>query len=118
MAPLLQAPTLGGQALLGALNGLLPCGLVYVAATGALATGGLASGVAYMLVFGLGTVPMMLALSLSGSLLPAQLRLHLSRAIPVSVVLVGALLVLRGMALGIPYLSPDLASSTAPCCHK
>src|SRR5579859_6934676 len=51
--------------LLGLLNGLLPCGLVYVGAAGALATGGVLKGAGYMFFFGLGTAPMMLAISLS-----------------------------------------------------
>ena len=45
---------------LGTLNGLLPCGLVYVGLAGATATGNAAAGVAYMAIFGLGTLPMML----------------------------------------------------------
>jgi sulfite exporter TauE/SafE len=101
---------------LGLLNGLLPCGLVYVACAGATATGGFLSGFVYMATFGAGTVPMMLAISLSGKLVPVTLRLKLRKAIPVSVVLLGSLLILRGMSLGIPYVSPDLASG-ASCCH-
>lgn len=103
--------------LLGLLNGLLPCGLVYVAAAGALATGGVLKGAGYMFLFGLGTAPMMLAISLSGSLFPISLRLKLRRAIPVSVFILATLLILRGMSLGIPYVSPDLASGH-PCCEN
>jgi sulfite exporter TauE/SafE len=102
---------------LGMLNGLLPCGLVYIACAGATATGGMMNGLMYMAVFGLGTVPMMLGISLSGRLVPAPLRLQLKRAVPVSVFLVATLLILRGMSLGIPYVSPDLSNSAAPCCH-
>jgi sulfite exporter TauE/SafE len=105
-------------AILGLLNGLLPCGLVYVACAGATATGGLMAGVQYMAAFGLGTVPMMLGISLSGRLIPIALRLQLRKAIPVSVFLLASLLILRGLALGIPYLSPDLASANSSCCHK
>jgi sulfite exporter TauE/SafE len=101
---------------LGLLNGLLPCGLVYVACAGATATGGVFSGLVYMAAFGAGTVPMMLAISLSGKLVPITLRLKLRKAIPVSVALLGTLLILRGMSLGIPYVSPDLAGN-ASCCH-
>jgi len=69
-------------------------------------------------IFGVGTVPMMLAISLSGKVVPATLRLKLRGLVPVSLFLVAALLILRGMALGIPYLSPDLASGHGACCHK
>jgi len=95
---------------------LLPCGLVYVACAGAVATGAMRSGLVYMALFGLGTAPMLLAIGLSGKLMPFSLRLKLQRAIPVSVFLLGSILILRGMSLGIPYLSPDL--SAAACCHR
>ena len=74
------------------------------------------AGAAYMASFGAGTVPLMLTLGLSGKLVPLSLRLKLHAAIPVSILLLGLLLILRGMSLGIPYLSPDLAAGN--CCHK
>jgi uncharacterized protein len=104
-------------AILGLLNGLLPCGLVYVAMAGAAAHGGVAVGAGYMAAFGLGTLPMMSAISLSGKLFPAPVRLKLRSAIPVGVCLLAALLILRGLSLGIPYLSPDLSSGAPSCCH-
>jgi len=116
MAGLLRQRTLSSTASLGLLNGFLPCGLVYVAAAAAGATGHIALAVAYMAAFGAGTLPMMLALSLSGRLMPFTLRSRLQRLIPVSVFLIATLLILRGMALGVPYLSPDLAHGA--CCHK
>ena len=118
MAVLLRQRSLVSLGGLGILNGLLPCGLVYVAGAGATATGHVWSGVAYMATFGVGTVPMMLVIGLSGRLVPATLRLKLRGLVPVSILLVAALLILRGMALGIPYLSPDLASGHGACCHK
>lgn len=104
---------------IGSLNGLLPCGLVYVACAGAIATGGVLSGVEYMFAFGLGTLPMMLVISLLGTKLQFVLRLKVQRLIPVSLAIVGMLLLLRGMALGIPYVSPKLSAqpSAASCCH-
>jgi sulfite exporter TauE/SafE len=118
MSVLLRRRSFAALAVLGLLNGLLPCGLVYVACAGAAATGGIVAGAQYMAAFGLGTVPMMLAISLSGSLVPASLRLKLVKTIPVCVFLLGTLLILRGMSLGIPYLSPDMSGSGASCCHK
>ena len=96
------------------LNGLLPCGLVYVALAGAVSRGTILSGVGWMLAFGLGTLPTMLGISLSGKLFPISVRAKLRRAIPFSVCLLAALLILRGLALGIPYVSPDLAAGV--CC--
>lgn len=117
MARLLRQRSLTSLGILGLLNGFLPCGLVYVAAAGATATGGIFSGAQYMALFGLGTVPMMLGISLSGRLMPFSWRLKLQKAIPVSVFLLAALLILRGMELGIPYLSPVLSPGQPSCCH-
>jgi sulfite exporter TauE/SafE len=116
MSGLFRRRTLGSMALLGSLNGLLPCGLVYVACVGAAATGNLFKGAQYMAVFGSGTFPMMLALSLSGKLISPRVRFKLAGAIPVAGFALAALLILRGLSLGIPYLSPDLAGG-ASCCH-
>jgi hypothetical protein len=79
----------------------------------------LLSGVDYMLAFGIGTVPMMLAISLVGTKLQFALRFKLQRLIPVSLAIVGTLLLLRGMALGIPYVSPKLPAqpAAASSCH-
>ncbi len=114
MGAQLQQRSFRSLVLLGMLNGLLPCGLVYVALAGAVARGTILSGVGWMLAFGLGTLPMMLGISLSGKILPPTFRMKLRRAIPFSVCLLATLLILRGMALGIPFLSPDLA--TGVCC--
>ena len=105
-------------ATLGLLNGLLPCGLVYVAGVAAIASGGIFKGALYMVVFGAGTVPMMLAIGLSGRLVPVNLRLRLLKAVPAVVCLLGALLILRGMSLGIPYVSPDISTSHPGCCSS
>ena len=84
---------------------------------GATASGNVLSGAKYMALFGLGTVPMMLAISLSGRLVPVSLRLKLLKAVPAAVFVLAALLILRGLSLGIPYLSPDLSGGAA-CCHE
>jgi sulfite exporter TauE/SafE len=116
MGGLLRQRSVASLAALGLLNGLLPCGLVYVALAGAVARGSQLDGILYMAVFGLGTLPMMLGISLSGRLFPLAFRLKLRRAIPVGICLLAGLLILRGMALGIPYVSPDLSSGTPGCC--
>lgn len=99
----------------GLLNGLLPCGLVYVALTGAAATGSPLNGALYMALFGLGTIPIMFAISLMGHLVFIRHRTLFRRLIPIGVSIVAAMLILRGLALGIPYLSPDLAAGSS--CH-
>ena len=110
LAHLLQRRGVSAMFGIGLLNGLLPCGLVYVACAAAAASETILSGVEYMIAFGLGTLPMMLAISLVGTKLQFALRFKVQRLIPVSLAVVGLLLLLRGMALGIPYLSPELPS--------
>ena len=117
MSVLLRQRSLVSVGLLGLLNGLLPCGLVYVAAAGATSTGNILTGALYMAAFGAGTLPMMLAIGLGGKVIPVSLRLKWHAAIPVFVFLLGTLLILRGMSLGIPYVSPNLAAGGS-CCHR
>jgi sulfite exporter TauE/SafE len=118
MAALLRRRSVDALLGLGLLNGLLPCGLVYVACAGATATGGIFTSTLYMFTFGLGTVPMMLAVSLSGRLVPFSLRLKLLKAVPVVVFLLASLLILRGLELGIPYVSPVLSGDAPGCCVR
>lgn len=91
---------------IGFLNGLLPCGLVYMAVFGAIAGGSIVNGSLYMMLFGLGTIPLMTAAVYFSGMLNGIIRKRVQRLIPVFVVLVGLLFIIRGLGLGIPYLSP------------
>jgi sulfite exporter TauE/SafE len=107
----------------GMLNGLLPCGLVYIALAGAIATGNSVEGMAYMALFGLGTLPMMLAVSFAGQYITIQWRSRLTKIVPVFTVTIAFLFILRGLNLGIPMLSPSAVADTKAtiqvnCCHK
>jgi hypothetical protein len=117
MSGLLRRRALSSLALLGLLNGLLPCGLVYIACTTAAVAGTPLDGLVSMAAFGLGTFPMLLAISLSGRLVPISLRLRLVKAVPFAVCGLAALLILRGLSLGIPFLSPEFSLTGAACCH-
>ncbi|MBX2829248.1 MAG: sulfite exporter TauE/SafE family protein [Flavobacteriaceae bacterium] len=92
---------------LGFLNGLLPCGLVYMAVFGAIGTGDMWTGALYMVLFGIGTIPLMTSAIYIGNFLKGTARKRIVKMIPVFVVIVGALFVLRGLGLGIPYVSPS-----------
>jgi len=91
---------------IGFLNGFLPCGLVYMAVFGAIATGGLWEGSSYMFMFGLGTVPLMTATVYFGNFLKGKARERMRRLVPVFVVIIGFVFILRGLGLGIPFMSP------------
>lgn len=92
--------------LLGMLNGLLPCGLVYVALAGALGTGGVVSGALFMFVFGTGTLPALYFISLGGKTLFKSEKTYFKRAISLVTVFIGVLFLLRGADLNLPLLSP------------
>jgi sulfite exporter TauE/SafE len=103
---------------LGALNGLLPCGMVYMALAGAIAVGSTWGSAAYMAVFGLGTLPTLFAIYLAADLISMGHRRLMVRVWPYAIALVGALFILRGLELGIPYISPAAlahAGSGAQC---
>lgn len=104
---------------IGFLNGFLPCGLVYMAVFAAIATGNALQGSLYMVLFGLGTVPLMTSVIYFSRFLKGRFRNKIQKAIPVFVVLIGLLFIIRGLGLGIPYLSPapmtEMASSTMEC---
>ncbi|MEP0262595.1 sulfite exporter TauE/SafE family protein [Dokdonia sp.] len=92
---------------IGYLNGMLPCGLVYIAIFGALATGGILKGSIYMAVFGLGTIPLMTIAIYLGNFLTNTIKQRILKAIPIVVVIIGMLFIVRGLGLGIPYISPS-----------
>lgn len=92
--------------LIGLFNGLLPCGLVYIAIAGAINTGSVVSGIFFMVFFGLGTVPLLLLATLASDAIGQQVRVRMQRVVPYFVFFLGVLFILRGMSLGIPYISP------------
>ena len=92
--------------LIGFFNGLLPCGMVYMALVGAMATTQYYSGAFYMFLFGLGTIPMMTIAIYAKNIFSLNIRAKIQKAIPVFVIVIGLLFILRGMGLGIPYISP------------
>ena len=104
---------------IGFLNGYLPCGLVYMAVFGAIATTNAFTGSLYMFLFGLGTIPLMTTVVYLGNFTKGTLRKKIQKAIPIVVVFIGVLFILRGLGLGIPYISPvpvaDLVSANSSC---
>ncbi len=103
---------------LGFFNGFLPCGLVYIAITGAVASFDPVNGVLFMVLFGIGTMPALLALGLSGSFLTPLVKQKLSKLAPAIVTVFAIWFIVRGLGLDIPYLSPELGpkvSQTEVC---
>ena len=92
---------------IGLLNGFLPCGMVYAALFGALAMPNLMSSMSYMFLYGLGTVPLMSAVVYMSQWISQPVRQRIQKLIPVVAVFVGLLFIVRGLGLGIPYVSPS-----------
>ena len=110
ISDLFKQGTFSSMFLTGLLNGFLPCGLVYVALAGAIASGDAISGTAVMILFGLGTVPAMFAATIFGKFLNINIRRKITKAVPVFALVLGLLFILRGMGLGIPYISPKISA--------
>lgn len=104
---------------LGLANGLLPCGLVYVAIAATLSFSEIAESVSFMAFFGAGTLPAMMLVGMAGSIIKPEARQFMRKAVPVFVTLMGIVLILRGLNLGIPFISPSLPGSpgSAVICH-
>ncbi|MEN3322742.1 sulfite exporter TauE/SafE family protein [Mariniflexile soesokkakense] len=104
---------------IGFLNGLLPCGLVYVAVFAAIASGNALNGSIYMATFGLGTIPLMTTAIYFSQFLKGNIRQNIQKAIPIFIIVIGILFILRGLGLGIPFISPspihDTISSQINC---
>lgn len=107
---------------IGILNGFLPCGLVYMALAGALVSGSTINGVLFMSMFGFATVPIMFAVSYFGNFVTVSFRSQIRKAVPLVIGLMAVLLILRGLNLGIPYISPQIEQTEEGLsegeCHK
>ncbi|SKB44923.1 hypothetical protein SAMN05660226_01381 [Parapedobacter luteus] len=110
----LQRP--GGHFMVGMLNGLLPCGMVYMALAASLSADTLQGSGVFMLSFGLGTWPTMLAVSLIGSAVKRRMRFNAAFWLPMISLLMGGWFLLRGAGLDIPYLSPLIYPDGAVTC--
>lgn len=115
LGELLKSKFVGAFLVIGFLNGLLPCGMVYLALTSAMATGKVFNASMFMLFFGLGTVPALVMVALGGQYMGHLLRRKIQQMLPFFIFTMGVFLILRGMSLGIPFVSPQLGVDTITC---
>ena len=108
----------------GLINGLLPCGLVYIALIGSFTANSVFHGFLSMIAFGLGTFPVMFVTSLMGKFITLNIRKKITKLVPYLSFLLAVLFILRGLNLGIPYISPNLEKMQIKtdeplkdCCH-
>ena len=106
----------GGSFIAGILNGLLPCGMVYMAIASSINADGVLASAQFMLLFGLGTLPLMLIFSLATSFSKQIFKLKFAKILPVLFLVMGVWFILRGSNLNIPYLSPLLHLDGAMHC--
>ena len=122
LSHIIGRPGLSTLLISGMLNGLLPCGLVYMALSASLAATSSAQAAGMMYVFGIGTLPMLVSITLLKSKLTFIRTNSVRQLVPVVVFAFGCLFILRGMNLGIPYLSPKVVveqhAIKSCCCHK
>lgn len=122
LGKIIGRPGLSTIAIAGVLNGLLPCGLVYMALSASLTANTPVNAALIMYVFGLGTLPMLISITVLKTRFSFIRINHFRRLVPVVVFAFGCLFMLRGMNLGIPYLSPKVVveqHGIKSCCsHK
>lgn len=117
--------------LLGMVNGLLPCGVVYIALGNAVIADSYFGSAMAMLAFGVGTLPILLAIGFLGGKIGNIFKERWKNLVPVLLTIVGSVIILRGMNLGIPYISPKInqvevvqesgeveTQATMDCCHS
>jgi sulfite exporter TauE/SafE len=92
---------------IGLLNGFLPCGMVYVAIFGAIAMQSVSLGILYMILFGIGTIPLLTAIVYLSNIFSFSFRKTIQNMIPIVAIIIGMLFIIRGLGLDIPYLSPS-----------
>ncbi len=100
---------------LGLLNGLLPCGIVYAALAGAIATAGIPEGALFMAAFGLGTLPLLLGVSVLGRSFSVAVRKNIRFAQPILLGLVGLLLLQRGLHLNVALFESAVPKAGMDC---
>lgn len=111
---------------LGMLNGFLPCGMVYLALANALLVGSLVGSATAMLFFGIGTMPALFIVGFAAGKISQTTRQKINHITPYLMSIVALLLILRGLNLGIPYVSPKMEIQktenheikTISCCHS
>lgn len=115
MGQLMRRSGLRANFTLGMLNGLLPCGMVYAALAGAIASVSGAQGGLFMAVFGLGTLPLLYAFTFAGRSFGHGLKRYFGYWQPVLLTIAGLLLIQRGMALDISLFESAVPKSGFDC---
>jgi sulfite exporter TauE/SafE len=119
LGKLLNQKKTGAFLFIGMLNGLLPCGMIYLALSSAWANQSIVQSGLFMVFFGMGTVPALILVAFGSQLLGIRFRQNIQKALPIMLFGMGVLLILRGMNLGIPFISPMIENGiSVAACHN
>ena len=110
LLPLWKAQHPAAPLALGAANGLLPCGMVYLAMTAACSLPGLRASAGFMLLFGMGTLPLLLLTGALGNLSAMGMRPLFNRARPILSLVAAAMLLFRGLGHSTSNVAHSFAS--------
>src|SRR6218665_240884 len=110
MGQLLQQKSQFNLFFIGILNGLLPCALILVALSISLTLGSPENGIIFMLGYGLGTIPGITIVAFLGARMFQQIPFKVRKSAPITFSFIAMMMILRGLNLGIPYLSPKVES--------
>lgn len=119
LGKLLKQNKVGSFFFIGLLNGLLPCGMIYLALASAWANQSVVQSGLFMVFFGLGTIPALLLVAFGSQVIGFAFRQRLQKALPYMLTSMGIVLILRGMNLGIPFISPMIENGgSVASCHN
>ena len=116
--PFFKKRNISALFIVGTLNGLLPCGLVYTALVAALALSGIQQSMSFMFFFGIGTLPFMLSIIVLKDWMTIKFQSRINKFLPTLMVIMAVLLIFRGLNLGIPYVSPKINKDASVSCHN
>ncbi len=110
--PFWKDRSIKGDFFLGMINGVLPCGFLYAAFLGSLNAGSISASALWMFIFGIGTMPSLLAIGFLTSIRNHTYQRYVKSALPIGTAIIAAIFIMRGLSLGIPMLSPILPDKT------
>jgi uncharacterized protein len=99
----LRRKNFGSVFLLGTLNGILPCGLVWIALTYSLTLQSPLEGFSFMMLFGLGTLPVMLGFTSMITQLLNRFHFSFQHVTSAMLILSGILLIVRVFIIHLPH---------------
>lgn len=106
----------GSILILGAVNGLLPCGLTYLALAYCITLPNASQGFLFMFLFGLGTLPAMVGAQFVGKFISSRLPIRWQNTTVIVMILLGSLLIVRSAWVHVPVHGHHASEPTEVMC--